>query len=113
MSQALSGDLAQMRLSDVVKFLGSISASGRVSIVCDEKGGELFFDEGRMVHAVSEDIEGMDAIQEVVSWGGGRFDFSPGEAAPKSTIELDSEALLSDLDKRQEEFRRQCRQDAV
>jgi hypothetical protein len=106
MAQALSGDLAQMKLSDVVKFLVAISANGRVSLQHEGRSGEFFFSKGAMVHASTGRYTGIDAAHDVRTWGGGRFDFIPDETTSERTVEIPPESLIEEIQSRQEEFRR-------
>jgi Domain of unknown function (DUF4388) len=68
-------------LADVLKYISSSQAQGRLVLSKDGTGDLLealiYFDAGRVIAARYESLAGLEAIREVFGWVSGRFDFIP------------------------------------
>jgi predicted regulator of Ras-like GTPase activity (Roadblock/LC7/MglB family) len=63
-------------------------------ITRDENKGCIYFNEGNVVHAEAEDLEGENALYEMLTWEGGSFSSERGKIAPKESIIKGWQSLL-------------------
>lgn len=98
MASALSGDLANIKLINVLKLLVSSDSSGKLLLQKDGglKEGELYLDSGNVVHAVCDMYLGEPAVYELLLWNSGKFEFDPDEKSPQKTIEKATGQILSE-----------------
>jgi len=109
---ALSGSLSHLDLPGVIQMLCHSRQSGSLHINAGEMDGILFFDEGEVSHAESDDLIGDDAVMLIVkscaNKDNGVYKFVPGAVAATRTVlrsatELMLEALR-DLDEGQARY---------
>ncbi len=96
MSNAFSGNLAQLKLMDVLRLLHASNRTGTLELVHDDgRQGEIYFDNGQIVHAVYEDAIGEDAVYGLFSWGSGKFSFMATDTpTDERTTYLQTEEIL-------------------
>lgn len=80
-SFTLAGELSAMPLPDLVSMVEMGRRSGILSVVTADAVGQVFFDQGRIVHAVYSNVAGRDAFFRLVTECDGSFEFSPGRPA--------------------------------
>ncbi len=76
-----AGDLSAIAFPDLVAILDMGRRSGVLSVVTPRRAGEVFFEEGRVVHAVYGNILGEAAFYQFITNPGGRFEFTPSETS--------------------------------
>ncbi|MGE5893801.1 MAG: response regulator [bacterium] len=88
------GTVTGIELTDVIQVncLSKTTAALRVKTV--DKEGIIFFKEGRIVHALYEDMEGEEALYEIVGFQGGTLESIKNAETPLETIDKGYEALL-------------------
>lgn len=69
----------------------------------DDSVGHIYFKEGRIIHAKTENHQGEDAFYEIQSWGSGTFTTRPCNEKVACSIERSVEGLLLEGAKRQDE----------
>jgi hypothetical protein len=77
MNDALSGNLSSLRLIDVLRILNENVKTGRLHLTNHHDSGEIYFQNGEIVHAVYQEKIGEDAIYAMLAWSTGDFIFSP------------------------------------
>ncbi|RKZ01254.1 MAG: hypothetical protein DRQ10_02490 [Candidatus Hydrothermota bacterium] len=93
----MSGDLADVKLVDLLELIHHSRLSGRLDLQRGEDRGYIYFERGNVVHAETGFVEGKDALFLLYLWNEGRFEFTPNIEPPKRTIEEDIETLVLDL----------------
>jgi hypothetical protein len=89
------GRLGSLSLSDIVQLLGVNRKTATLSLEREGQRGEIFLKEGTVVHATVGDVEGEEAILELLDWTDAEFVIDEGLVTlPKSTISRDAEALM-------------------
>ncbi len=85
-----NGSLALTHLADLVQFFSTSSKNGELSVVHKPDGqrGQIYFEDGELVHVVCPGRSGMEALVELLGWEDGSFEFSPDSISPRSTIKL-------------------------
>ena len=110
---ALSGTLSDFGIVDLIQFPGKGRRTGEMVLNRDGAEIRLYYAEGSLVHAVSGDVSGMDALVETVSWEEGDFEFHTGVETDARTLDMDlHRALMAALkvrDERMEAMRMSAR----
>lgn len=103
----LAGDLSAMSFPDLVGIIEMSRRTGVVSIVSPTVVGEVYFDEGRVVHARCANLAGEDAFYAFVADLDGHFEFAPGlpDDCPR-TIHAGTTALIMEGARRFDDARR-------
>jgi len=94
MAEGFRGNLAQLSLLDILRMLSSGDRSGRLEITQPGKTGEIFLENGNIVHAVMGAQMGEKCVYTLMGWMEGEFVFVPDVAAPERSIETTTEQLL-------------------
>ena len=68
--------------------------SGRVSVKASGRAGELHFQEGRMVHALLDELAGEEAVYEMLTFDEGSFALDPAFQATTTTIQASPEMVI-------------------
>jgi len=92
--RGFKGTITDFHLSDLIQMncLGRMTSC--LYVDRDENEGRIYFAEGNLVHAQCNDIEGEEALYEMLTWEGGGFSTKRGEEAPKETIIKGWQSLL-------------------
>ena len=72
----------------------------------DRHKGIIYFQEGNIVHAACDNIEGKEALYTILSWEGGSFSSERGKNSPKETILDGWQSLLLEGMRRVDESRK-------
>ena len=75
MAEVLKGDLAQLSLLDILKMLSAGQRSGRLDIHQGAKSGEIYLQNGTLIHAVSGAHLGEQVVYTLMGWLEGDFSF--------------------------------------
>ncbi len=114
---ALQGTLADLGVVDLVQFPHAGRKTGELVITSSGRTARLYYEAGSMTHAKLGDLEGLDAVVDVVGFGEGAFEFHQEVKSSARTIELDLHrvvmlALKTRDERRQEERQREVTQPA-
>lgn len=100
------GDLGFLDINDVIQTLSSMGKTGKLEIVIPKKGkGELFFKEGKLIHAHSIDNIGKEALIEIIGWREGSFRFIENVILPAPTIDEDTSKTILEAITGQDEYK--------
>lgn len=103
MTNELIGDLAEVRLLDLVKPLVDAKKSGMV-VIEGKSGGELYIEGGSIIHAKTEAATGEEAILAVMDLDAGRVRFNWRLSPEKRDVETPTEQVLSIWAQREAEW---------
>ena len=70
---AFRGSVATTTLADVVQLYALSNQTGVITVEFDDKMGEIWLDQGRAVHAVSDGWTGTNAFYRIMNWPRGSF----------------------------------------
>ncbi len=104
MSEALRGDLNQLSLPNIIQLLKSGSQTGKLDLSDGTNTGEIFLQQGNIIHAVAGVQIGEEAFYTLLSWIRGNFNFVSSVEAPDQTIATATELLLIEGKKRIESW---------
>ncbi|HEY8234739.1 MAG TPA: DUF4388 domain-containing protein [Vicinamibacteria bacterium] len=102
---AFQGSLSELHLPDIIQL---VSVSGKTGVFRLSDGshrGDIWLNEGRIVHAEHEDLAGEEAVYALAIWRTGEFRFEAGIAAPRQTIQKSNTNLLMEAARRLDEWR--------
>ncbi len=106
MSQGLiQGFMREAPLPDVIQLVSQGGKSGCFHVTEDARRAKIFLQSGRIVHAVSNDAEGLDAVYEVALWLDGQYRFEESTSEVPTTITKSNAALLMEMHRRMDEWR--------
>ncbi len=93
----LAGDFSAIAFPDLVVILEMGRRTGTLAVGTRRAVGEVFFNEGRVVHAVFGNLVGSEAFYKLMAEGQGQFEFLPGPCevtADSFTIEESVTGLI-------------------
>ncbi len=88
------GSVADFQLSDIIQLncLGRLTTALRVRR--QNETGTIYFQEGNIVHAETDRLEGEEAFYYIMSWDGGEFSVLRNQFPPRETIHKSWQNLL-------------------
>lgn len=106
MSQGLiQGSMREAPLPDIIQLVSGGSKTGCFHVAEDAKRCKIFLKDGRIIHAVSNNGEGLDAFYEVALWLDGNYRFEEGDQGVAPTINKPNASMLMELGRRVDEWR--------
>lgn len=100
---AINGALKDMSVADLIQSYCQDKKTAHVSIQSNGSQAEIYIQDGQVVHAVSDEYWGDEAVYEVLAWEEGEFSLETGVDAPEITIERNWPGLLLEGAKRLDE----------
>jgi hypothetical protein len=94
-------------LPDVIQIVCQGGRSGHFTITHESNRAKIFIRDGRIVHAVTNKNQGLDAIYDVVTWSDGQYQFEERdlEASTPTSITKSNPIILMELGRRIDEWR--------
>ena len=106
MSQGLiQGSMREAPLPDIIQLVSQGAKSGCFHVSDDPKRCKIYLKDGRIIHAVSHDHEGLEAFYEVALWLDGSYRFEEGDVNVAATINKPNASVLMEMGRRMEEWR--------
>jgi hypothetical protein len=102
---AFQGSLTELHLPDIIQL---VSVSGKTGVFHLTDGvlkGQIYLNDGKIVHAQLEDAAGEEAVYALAIWRQGEFRFDPGIATELRTITKSNTNLLMEAARRLDEWR--------
>jgi CheY-like chemotaxis protein len=91
---AVTGSLAQMGFVDMIQILAAGQKSSHILLSAGEKRAEVYIQNGEIVHAKLEDVEGADAFYKLMQWQDGTFIAQRCSDFPERTVTRSVMSLL-------------------
>src|ERR1051325_9900504 len=102
---AFQGSLAELHLPDIIQLISVSGKTGVFHLVDGALRGEIFLNDGKIIHAQIEDASGEEAVYALAIWNQGEFRFEPGIATELRTISKSNTTLLMEAARRLDEWR--------
>ncbi len=101
--KGFEGKLFDLQLTDIIQMncLGRVTTS--LVITKDDHRGVIYFNDGEVVHAECDNLEGEEAFYTILRWQEGKFVSNIGALPPHETISSPWEHLLMEGMKRKDE----------
>ncbi len=102
----LKGDLEHMQLPEILQTLTMTQRTGGLRIVNQEKTAGIYFEAGNIVHAFLGEHPSGEALNRILSWEEGRFEFISDDQPESKTITKSLTSLLMGGFEKRDEFLR-------
>ncbi len=102
---ALQGSLSELSLPDVIQLVAVSGKTGAFHLQREDTRGVIFLKGGQIVDATVGELTGEHAVYEMAIWSEGEFVFTPGEEAPRVTIQKSNANLMMEAARRLDEWR--------
>jgi Domain of unknown function (DUF4388) len=102
---AFQGSLAELHLPDIIQLISVSGKTGVFHLTDGRQRGEIYLNEGKIVHAQIEDATGEEAVYALSIWRQGEFRFDPGGPTDRLTITKSNTNLLMEAARRLDEWR--------
>jgi len=102
---AFQGSLAELHLPDIIQLISVSGKTGVFHLTDGPLRGEIYLNEGKIVHAQIEEATGEEAVYALAIWRQGEFRFDPGVPTDKQTISKSNTNLLMEAARRLDEWR--------
>lgn len=106
MSQGLiQGSMREAPLPDIIQLVSQGGKNGCFHVTEDPKRAKIYLRDGKLVHAVTNDAQGLDAVYEVALWLDGSYQFEEGAFEVPATITKSNASVLMEMHRRMDEWR--------
>jgi hypothetical protein len=106
MSQGvIQGSMREAPLPDIIQLVSQGGKSGCFHVHQDASKAKIYLRDGRIIHAVSHNGEGFEALMEVALWLEGSYRFEEGAQDVPATITKPNASILMELGRRMDEWR--------
>lgn len=106
MSQGLiQGSMREAPLPDIIQLVSQGGKSGCFHVTDDLRKARIYLKDGRIVHAVTNDCQGLDAVYEVALWLDGFYHFEENDPGAEVTITKPNPSILMEMHRRMDEWR--------
>ncbi len=106
MSQGLiQGSMREAPLPDIIQLVSQSGKSGCFHVLDEPKRAKIYLKDGKLVHAVTNDAQGLDAVYEVALWLDGHYHFEEGASDIVPSITKSNAAVLMEMHRRMDEWR--------
>jgi hypothetical protein len=102
---AFQGSLAELHLPDIIQLISVSGKTGVFHLTDGPLKGQIFLNDGKIVHAQLEDASGEEAVYALAIWSKGDFKFEPGISTELRTISKSNTNLLMEAARRLDEWR--------
>jgi len=99
------GSLAELHLPDIIQLVSVSGKTGVFHLIDGNAKGQIFLNEGKIVHAQLDDATGEEAVYALAIWRQGEFRFEPGPLTEVQTISKSNTNLLMEAARRFDEWR--------
>jgi hypothetical protein len=102
---AFQGSLAELHLPDIIQLVSVSGKTGVFHLTDGGQKGQIFLEEGRIVHAELAELSGEEAVYSLAIWKQGEFRFDAAVTPPRQTIQKSNTSLLMEAARRLDEWR--------
>ncbi len=102
-SKQFRGMLTGISLSDVIQIKCMSGVTAALRVTEEERQGIIFFQNGEIIHAICDELEGAEAFYEIVSFAHGHLDTVNIAELPERTISLPYVSMLMEGARRADE----------
>lgn len=89
-----SGAIDLPMLPDLIQLCALSRVTGRLGIQGARSRGDIYMEEGAVVHAVCGQLVGAEALYQILGWVGGRFSMEKDVPAPQRSIDASWQELM-------------------
>jgi hypothetical protein len=104
-SPGFAGDLGAFSLPDLIQTVVLGGKTARIALRPRKRAGDLWFSEGKLVHAEAGPLSGDPAVYEMLSWTEGEFSVEYDATTDRRSIEQEATFLVLEGVRRLDESR--------
>ncbi len=93
-NKEIEGNLSQISLIDLLQIFSMNKKDGTITIYSDKGNGFIYLQEGNIINATFEKVEGVKAFYRLLTVKNGKFEFIPHRALTPTRITSTTESLL-------------------
>lgn len=93
-NKEIEGNLSQISLIDLLQIFSMNKKDGTITIYSDKGNGFIYLQEGNVINATYEKVEGIKAFYRLLGVRNGKFEFVPHRALTPIRITSSTESLL-------------------
>lgn len=101
--QGFTGKLDQFELVDIIQMCCISKRTGKLSIARKADRGVIYLKGGQITDAISGELEGEEAVYEIIGWSSGQFNFEDGVQPERQTVQGGWEHLVMEGVRRRDE----------
>lgn len=90
----IKGRLKDMGLIDIFQIFNAERKTVAIHLGSDLGYGRVYMENGKITHAVYRDLNGTDALYQLLAWKDGEFEVEPEATPPVCTITESAEGLI-------------------
>jgi len=92
--KGISGTLEDMSFTDIIQSLTAGEKDVEIQLQHDRKKGVIYIQQGEIIYAQSQGLEGQDAFYRMMTWPDGEFEITACTAVPARNIYESAMSLL-------------------
>jgi response regulator RpfG family c-di-GMP phosphodiesterase len=92
--KGIAGNLSEIQIADLIQMLSAGRKTGVLKLVREGENGEMFFNNGEVINARYESLDGVDAFNLLIRWDRGHFVLDPDGKPPEQKIYENTAMLL-------------------
>lgn len=100
----LQGSLRDMSVADIIQVNCQDKKTASATLSSNGREAIIYFKDGAVIHAISDQTIGEEVIYKVLSWDEGEFSLEVGAESPEVTIKRNWSGLLLEGAKRLDEL---------
>ena len=101
----LQGSLQDFEITDILQLIHMNKKEGCLEITTEDDKGYIFVQNGIVMHSYTNDREGENAIQRILMWTDGDFEFIPDKKSDKKSIEVPIQHLMLEAARKIDEWK--------
>lgn len=109
--QGFTGKLDQFELVDIIQMCCVSKRTGKLSVARKADRGVIYLLGGQIIDAASGELEGEEAVYEIIGWSSGQFNFEEGVQPEGQTVQGGWEHLVLEGVRRRDERQHQAARD--
>ncbi len=110
---ALKGDLGDLDIADLIQLQCQSGAQARLIVTQNDEEISVYFDSGEIIHAEGGNVQGEEAVYELLTWEEGAFEVEQGASPAIHTIKVPWAGLLMEGMRRLDEKRHEETQQSL
>ncbi len=105
-NKEIEGNLSQISLIDLLQIFSMNKKDGTITIYSDKGNGFIYLQEGNIINATFEKVEGVKAFYRLLTIKNGKFEFIPHRALTPIRITSTTESLLMEGMRQMDEMKK-------
>ncbi len=102
---SFQGSLKELPLPDIIQLVSVSGKTGAFVLKSGHQEGQIFLQDGEIVHAMASGVEGEEAVYELAIWQDGQFVFQAGVESETRTVKKSNTNLLMEAARRIDEWK--------